>query len=514
LNPASEETAMPLSLPSCRIVFSNQLAVCALWLTTGAVVRGADYNVVDLGAGLPTDINNKGQIVGYGPTAAFLHDGTNRFGITVNATYWNSPPGGPPPTPYTLDYAFAINDSGAIAGSVLPIPAVPSTRTAIVTDGKGGGLLFSFGSTADAINNAGRVLGGTGPAFVFDGTNAMVIQSSLTKFHSVNADGIAVGSIAPNFVQDRAATFDLSGNPDLINLGAVVPAALRAYSSTAYSINDAGQIVGAIRSQNGRPEADPEPAFLVSGGVAQSLGSLGGIKAAAYDINNLGVIVGDSTLPDTTLHAFLYRSGTMTDLNTLIANSGWILTSARAINDQGQIVGYGTFNGQDRAFLLNPIKSGGTQPPSIVAQPVGGSFALGATTTLSVGVTGNGPFTYEWQKDGKTISGATASSLTLTPLRGTDTGIYRVIIRNATGSATSNEVTLTVLDPLLSSAQYSVVQVRGEVGGKYQIEYVNRADSADWQTLTTITLTKATQLVLDEESITNRFRLYRSKRVP
>lgn len=44
----------------------------------------------------------------------------------------------------------------------------------------------------------------------------------------------------------------------------------------------------------------------------------------------------------------------MVDLNSLIdPNSGWILQDATAINDNGQIAGFGLFNGQTRAFLLN-----------------------------------------------------------------------------------------------------------------------------------------------------------------
>ena len=45
----------------------------------------------------------------------------------------------------------------------------------------------------------------------------------------------------------------------------------------------------------------------------------------------------------------------MIDLNSLIpSNSGWVLGRAQAINDLGQIVGFGYYNGQTRAFLLNP----------------------------------------------------------------------------------------------------------------------------------------------------------------
>lgn len=43
-------------------------------------------------------------------------------------------------------------------------------------------------------------------------------------------------------------------------------------------------------------------------------------------------------------HAFLYDGGTMFDLLTLVVSggTGWTLSEATAINDQGWIVGYGT----------------------------------------------------------------------------------------------------------------------------------------------------------------------------
>jgi hypothetical protein len=45
----------------------------------------------------------------------------------------------------------------------------------------------------------------------------------------------------------------------------------------------------------------------------------------------------------------------MKDLNDLIdPDSGWVLTSAAAINNAGQIVGRGVHNGQPRTFLLKP----------------------------------------------------------------------------------------------------------------------------------------------------------------
>ena len=60
----------------------------------------------------------------------------------------------------------------------------------------------------------------------------------------------------------------------------------------------------------------------------------------------------------------------MTDLNDALihANSGWILTAATAINDNGDIVGSGLLDGQVHGFLLTT----GQAPP---ARPAGRATA-------------------------------------------------------------------------------------------------------------------------------------------
>ena len=46
----------------------------------------------------------------------------------------------------------------------------------------------------------------------------------------------------------------------------------------------------------------------------------------------------------------------MRDLNhSIAADAGWRLLEASAINDRGQIVGFGLFGGAQRAFRLDPI---------------------------------------------------------------------------------------------------------------------------------------------------------------
>jgi len=66
-------------------------------------------------------------------------------------------------------------------------------------------------------------------------------------------------------------------------------------------------------------------------------------------ISFFGEVVGTSGS-----RAFLWTPyAGMLDLNTLIPpDSGWTLSSATGINLSGQIVGNGTINGQQHAFLL------------------------------------------------------------------------------------------------------------------------------------------------------------------
>ena len=67
--------------------------------------------------------------------------------------------------------------------------------------------------------------------------------------------------------------------------------------------------------------------------------------------------------------AFLYSNGTMVNLNGIVdPGSGWTLEYASAVNDSGQIVGYGiNSTGVTHAFLLTPIP----EPSTFVLLGVG-----------------------------------------------------------------------------------------------------------------------------------------------
>jgi hypothetical protein len=96
--------------------------------------------------------------------------------------------------------------------------------------------------------------------------------------------------------------------------------------------------------------------------------------------------------------------------------------------------------------------SGGTTPPSITSQPQSVSVTVGQPATFAVGVTGTGPFTYQWRRNGTAIAGATSDTYTIAATTTADNGAqFSVQVTNGLGSVTSNAATLTVAAPIQSS---------------------------------------------------------------
>src|ERR1700691_3004469 len=75
---------------------------------------------------------------------------------------------------------------------------------------------------------------------------------------------------------------------------------------------------------------------------------------------------------------------------------------------------------------------------TITTQPESQTVAAGQSATFSVIATGAAPLTYQWQRNGAAISGATSASYTTPAVTLSDSGAkFTVAVSNSTGSATS-----------------------------------------------------------------------------
>jgi len=94
------------------------------------------------------------------------------------------------------------------------------------------------------------------------------------------------------------------------------------------------------------------------------------------------------------------------------------------------------------------LTAGGNTPPpvapTITTQPSALTVATGASATFSVVATGTGPLSYQWNKNGAALSGATSTSLTLSNAQSSDAGTYSVTVSNTAGTVTSSGALLTV----------------------------------------------------------------------
>ncbi len=85
--------------------------------------------------------------------------------------------------------------------------------------------------------------------------------------------------------------------------------------------------------------------------------------------------------------------------------------------------------------------------PFISGQPSSRAVASGSSASFGVTASGSGALTYQWRRNGSAISGATASTYTVSNAQTGNDGTYDVVVSGSGGSVTSDPAILTVLAP-------------------------------------------------------------------
>ncbi|HEX3719053.1 MAG TPA: immunoglobulin domain-containing protein [Verrucomicrobiae bacterium] len=127
-------------------------------------------------------------------------------------------------------------------------------------------------------------------------------------------------------------------------------------------------------------------------------------------------------------------------------------------------VGTGAHFMMDNVSLVFPPSA-----PSIITEPSNTLAIVGGSATFSVGGEGSTPLSYSWSRDGSAITGATASSYTLSNLHLMDSGSqFTCLVSNAYGTALSSAGILTVINPPGSSvlSQGNLVVTITNYGGR------------------------------------------------
>lgn len=111
------------------------------------------------------------------------------------------------------------------------------------------------------------------------------------------------------------------------------------------------------------------------------LGTLGGLSSAAFGINNLGQVVGGADLSDGKRHAFRWDSGVMTDLGVLPNDQ---YSEASGINNLGAICGYSSFSGTGLWDAFVWENGGMTRLPHLTGAQTGDTSAFAINDTGQV----------------------------------------------------------------------------------------------------------------------------------
>ena len=131
--------------------------------------------------------------------------------------------------------------------------------------------------------------------------------------------------------------------------------------------------------------------------------------------------------------------------------------------------------------LARPGGSAGGSAPVFYAHPLSRDMQAGDAATLTVALAGQGPFIYQWRKNGEALVGQTNPWLDLANVTPADAGTYDVVVSTPNSlSATSLAATITVTGAVDPGASHYllVVNPNGSVdvtfygipGQSYQIQ--------------------------------------------
>ncbi len=288
----------------------------------------------------------------------------------------------------TYSVAETINDNGTVVGFMNVAGGVSHAfkySQGQMTDlhSQVAGADFP-NSIAWGVNNQGQICGqtystatGLNQAFFMDNNNSVTHLDSFGGLfiaaYGINDSGLVVGQ---------------SDTTDLLQAfkwqpGDAAPTDLASYftipNQVATSVNAQGDIAGYTWLYYN------QWAFVIQNGVFKDL-SDGYQNSYVWALNSKDQLVGAWDGQATGYHdrALYWQGSQHYDLNTLLpSGSGWVLNDAVSINENGLIVGNGTYQGQPRAFAtVAPVPYAG--PDTFTYTISDGNATASATVNVNV----------------------------------------------------------------------------------------------------------------------------------
>jgi uncharacterized membrane protein len=319
------------------------------------------------------NLNDAGQVIGWAMTEPRVTD-PNQPPQSVGAAFISAPNGGVI-TEIAIPGAYlnptAINAAGQVVGDA----SIPNVGLrAFLTDAGGANPRFTLNARARDINNAGQTLWD----FEYPYYKSVVGPNNQPE----GSDGIGLVEVdvlpstlplADRFVWSNG--LNDAGQVSVVSYGwesathpavpqvayrwssyeGAIPLVTGATYSTAQGINDIGQVIGIINN-------DGVNQTFVTRRHSTEIVILPTYGYINYPIgiNNYSQVVGMHYYENDIQYAyvtapFMYHREINLDALHEVADAGWTRLEVTAINNRGQITGYGFINNANRAFLLTPL---------------------------------------------------------------------------------------------------------------------------------------------------------------
>jgi hypothetical protein len=421
---------MPLSLPagqssSFQVWFNETSAGSAtgtLTLTTNTGVSSEQVSLAGTATPAPPQISLSATSVNVGSatagttatssltvsnlggsnlTISLISVSAGPFGVSGITTPATIAPGGNA----TLKLAFSPTAAGSDSSTITITSNDPQTPTSIVS-------LSGTGTTA-----------AVAPTITTQPANQTVTPGQTATFT------VVAGGTAPLSYQWQKNGANIAG------------ATLASYTTPATAISDSGSTFRAVVSNTAgtvtsaaatltvnaaavAPAITTQPAnqTVTPGQTATFTVVAGGTAALSYQWQKNGANIAGAT------------SASYTTPATVISDSG---LSFRAVVSNTA----GTVTSAAATLTVNPA----AVAPTITTQPANQTVTPGQTATFTVVAGGTAALSYQWQKNGANIAGATSASYVTPATVISDSGLsFRAVVSNTAGTVTSAAVTLTV----------------------------------------------------------------------
>ena len=375
------------------------------WNTTSAdMISGYFTNAglpVTLGVGDTLNVKVTFSFTGLNPGSIAAPSPGLRFGILDSKGSRAADNGGTSNAAYVSDTGYGLFASISTVGSGTAFTL--NRRTTLSSNN-----IFNTGADFTTIGSGG------GTSRAFDNNTDYVLSYSITRLSATQTrltSSVTGGTLGDTY---NFSTTETSATPETTfdYFGWRVASSNFAASMTFKNLSvTLGLVPPSITTQ-------PVDASAVEGATVVLTAAATGSAPLTFQWSKDGVPIAGAT------------GTTLTLANVHVADSGnYAFTATNPV---------GSVTSNVAAVRI------GLAPPVITTQPQSQTILVGDPVTFTVNVTGSAPFTYQWKKNGVSIPGATASSLSIASLQLSDSGTYSVLVTNGAASVSSDPATLVV----------------------------------------------------------------------